>query len=528
MPAGRPDEVNTGDNTVGYLLGIDVGTSGTKALLCDDTGAVLATATTEYECYTPRPLWSEQNPEDWWQATCASVREVIAKAEVDGNAVQGIGLSGQMHGLVMLDDADSVIRPAILWNDQRTAEECRQITDTIGYDRLLELACNPALTGFTAPKILWVRNNEPANYDRCRKILLPKDYVRFRLSGTFATEVSDASGMLLLDIRNRNWSPEILEKLQIDREMLADCFESQEVSSQVTASVAADLGIPAGTPIVGGGGDQAAGAVGNGIVQSGVISATIGTSGVVFAFSDQVATDPQGRLHTFCHAVPGKWHVMGVVLSAGGSLQWYRNNLADTEKALAEEEGVDPYDVLCREAAQAPAGCEGLVFLPYLTGERTPHANPNARGALIGLTPRHGKNEVVRSVMEGITYAMMDSLTIIRDMGIEVGQIRLSGGGARSGLWRQMQADVYGHDVCTINAEEGPAYGVALLAGVGTGVWSSVAEACEQAITITDTCSTNEQNRRIYEGFYPVYRKLYRSLEEDFDLITQKVARFQG
>ncbi len=384
------------------------------------------------------------------------------------------------------------------------------------------------MTGFTAPKILWVRNNEPDNYARCHQILLPKDYVRFRLSGSFATEVSDASGMLLLDIRRRDWSEVVLDGLQIDRDLLADCYESPEVSAQVSPSVAEELGLAAGTPIVGGGGDQAAGAVGNGIVRSGVISATIGTSGVVFAFSDQVATDPEGRLHTFCHAVPGKWHVMGVVLSAGGSLQWYRNNLAEAEKAEAERRGVDPYEVLDALAAEAPPGAEGLLFLPYLTGERTPHADPNARGALVGITPRHGRAEVIRAVMEGITYAMNDSVELIRQMGVEVSQIRLSGGGARSEFWRRMQADVYGQQVCTINAGEGPAYGAALLAGVGTGVWDSVPEACDQSISVTNRYEVDPEAAAIYREFYPLYQQLYRSLRGDFASITEKVAALHG
>jgi xylulokinase len=513
---------------LGYLLGIDVGTSGARALLCNEEGRVAATATTEYPAHSPRPLWSEQDPEDWWRGACESVRMAIARAGIDAKEVRGIGLSGQMHGLVMLDSDHEVIRPAILWNDQRTAAECAEITEAVGATRLLELACNPALTGFTAPKILWVRNNEPENYDRCRKVLLPKDYVRFRLSGEFATEVSDASGMLLLDIRRRDWSAEVLRALEIDRDLLADCHESQEVSAAVSAEVAKELGIPAGTPIVGGGGDQAAGAVGNGIVKSGVISATIGTSGVVFAFSDRVATDPEGRLHTFCHAVPGKWHVMGVVLCAGGSLQWFRNHLAEPERVHAERTGVDPYEVICAEAAQADAGCEGLLFLPYLTGERTPHADPNARGALVGLTVRHGRNHVIRSIMEGITYAMKDSLEIIRSMGIAVDEVRLSGGGARSEFWRQMQADVYGNAVCTINADEGPAYGVALLAGVGTGVWGSVEEACEQSISVVSRYEVQAENARVYREYYPVYQSLYRSLKVDFAAITRKVALLGG
>ena len=513
---------------MGYLIGADVGTSGTKTLICDEQGKVLASVTVEYPCYTPKPLWSEQDPADWWKATCESIKAVIAKAGVSGGEVGGIGLSGQMHGLVMLDQAQEVIRPAILWNDQRTAAECAEITDTVGYEKLIDMVCNPALTGFTAPKILWVRNNEPENYEKCRKILLPKDYVRFRLSGTFATEVSDASGMLLLDVKKRTWCDELLTALKIDKALLADCYESCEVSAQVSAEVAAELGIPAGTPIVGGGGDQAAGAVGNGIVKTGVISATLGTSGVVFAFADEVATDPEGRVHTFCHAVPGKWHVMGVVLSAGGSLQWYRNVLGEVERAEAAKKGCDPYEILIAEAARAPVGSEGLIFLPYLTGERTPHANPNARGAWVGLTPRHGKPELIRSVMEGITYAMRDSLEIIRGMGVEIGRIRLSGGGAKSKFWRRMQADVYGRDVCTINAEEGPAYGVALLAGVGTGVWGSVEEACEGSISVVSECKVDPKAQGVYDEFYPVFQELYRSLRGDFDTITEKVARVHG
>jgi len=510
---------------MGYLLGIDVGTSGVRALLCDEDGQVVGTATTEHPSYSPKPLWSEQNPEDWWDGARESIGRALDEAGIGGEQVTGIGLTGQMHGLVMLDAHQQVIRPAILWNDQRTANECREMTDTVGRERLIELVCNPALTGFTAPKILWVRNNEPDNYEACRKVLLPKDYLRFRLSGTYATEVSDASGMLLLDIRQRDWSDEVLEALEIDRDLLADCYESPEVSAEVSPALAEEIGIPAGTPIVGGGGDQAAGAVGNGIVRTGVISATMGTSGVVFAFSDEVATDPEGRLHTFCHAVPGKWHVMGVVLSAGGSLQWYRNELAEVERAEAEERGIDPYEILTAEAAEAVPGAEGLLFLPYLTGERTPHANPNARGALVGLTPRHGKNEVIRSIMEGITFAMRDSLEIMRRLDVEIDQIRLSGGGARSEFWRGMQADIYGQPVCTINTGEGPAYGAALLAGVGTGTWSSVPEACDAAINVTAEYPVNARNKRLYDELYPVFQQLYRSLEGDFNTITEKVAR---
>ncbi len=513
---------------MGYLLGSDIGTTGVKTVLCDDSGAVVASTSAEYPCYNPRPLWSEQEPTDWWEGLCESVRAVLDEAGIDGEEVDGIGLSGQMHGLVMLDENDEVIRPAILWNDQRTGEECDEITDAVGEDRLMELVCNPALTGFTAPKILWVRKNEPANYEQCRRILLPKDYVRFRMSGEYATEVSDASGMLLLNVPEREWSDEVLDKLDIDREMLPRCHESAEVTASVSESAAEELGVTPGIPIVGGAGDQAAGAVGNGIVSHGVISATLGTSGVVFAFSDSPATDPEGRVHTFCHAVPGQWHVMGVMLSAGGSLHWVHDKLGEAERMRAEEEGRDSFDILTEEAAEAVPGSEGLFFLPYLTGERTPHANPNAKGAWIGLTPRHGKQEMVRSTMEGITFGMKDSLEIMRGMGVQMDQIRVSGGGAKSEFWCNMQADIYEQDVCTINTEQGPAYGVALLAGVGAERWDSVEEACSSAIRVTDSYEVDESKTETYRRLYPLWRQLYRDLEDSFDDITEAVEELYG
>ena len=508
---------------MGYLLGIDVGTSGTKTILCDASGKILASVTEEYPCYQPKPNWSEQNPADWWDATKKTIRAAIEKAGVKGGDVSGIGLSGQMHGAVLLDRDNSVLRPAILWNDQRTAAECRQITGTIGAARLIDLACNPALTGFTAPKILWVRNNEPAIYEKTKKVLLPKDYVRFMLTGAFATEVSDASGTLLFDVKNRCWSKEVLSALHIDASLMPECFESPVVSGKVTAAVASELGIPAGTPVVGGGGDQAASAVGNGIVKTGVISATLGTSGVVFAFSDTVQTDPLGRVHTFCHAVPGKWHVMGVVLSAGGSFQWFRNNLGDCEREQAKAEGVDPYDILCRKAAEAPVGSEGLYFLPYLTGERTPHANPNAKAAWIGLTARHRKAHMIRATLEGITYGMKDSLEIIKGMGVAINEIRVSGGGAASAFWRQLQADIYGNDVVTINVTAGGALGVALLAGVGTGAFKNVEQACDAVITIASRTKMDAATAATYQKCYPVYGALYQHLKKDFDDIQALV-----
>ncbi len=498
-------------------LGIDIGTSGTKTLAVREDGQILASATETYPLSTPRPGWSEQQPEDWWRGTINSVHEVIKAGRVSPRDVKGIGLSGQMHGSVFLNKRHEVIRPALLWNDQRTSCECEEIeTRAGGRASLIRMVANPALTGFTAPKILWLRNHEPRNYARCVQVLLPKDYIRFRLTGEFATEVSDASGTLLLDVKKRNWSTKLLSLLEIDRGLLPRVYESVEVSGQLSASAAEALGLPAGVPVVGGGGDQAAGAIGNGIVKSGIISATMGTSGVVFAHSDEVQIDPQGRVHTFCHAVPGKWHVMGCVLSAGGSLQWYRDQLAQLECDEARRRKIDPYQVLTEQAAEAPAGSEGLFFLPYLTGERTPHADPHARGAWIGLSVRHGRPHLVRSVMEGVTYAMRDCLEIIRDMEVPVKQIRLSGGGARSEFWRQLQADIYGQKVVTINAEEGPAFGVALLAAAGTGAYKSVVEACQATIRTVSETKPRPAARKSYNVAYPHYRALYQSLKGNF------------
>ena len=498
-------------------LGIDIGTSGTKTLAMRRDGAILASATAEYPLLNPRPGWSEQNPEEWWQATIKTVRQVVRQAKLGPGDVSGIGLSGQMHGSVFLDSRQQVIRPALLWNDQRTHAECGEIEKLAGGRRkLIDLVANPALTGFTAPKILWLRNNEPKNYDRCRQVLLPKDYVRLRLTGEFATEVSDASGTLLLDVKQRQWSARLLGKLQIDRDWLPPVYESEEVSGRLTTEAARLLGLPVGVPVVGGGGDQAASAVGNGIVKKGVVSATMGTSGVVFAHSDEVQYDPEGRLHTFCHAVRGKWHMMGVVLSAGGSLQWYRNQLCQAEVAQARKLKIDPYELITQQAAQAPAGSEGLVFLPYLTGERTPHADPHARGAWVGLSLRHGRPHLARAVIEGATFAMRDSLQIIQGLKVPAKEVRLSGGGARSEFWRQLQADIYGLPVAVTNSHEGPAYGVALLAAVGTGAYKNVVEACTATIRTVSQTTPRPAERRLYDRLHPRYQHLYSSLKPDF------------
>lgn len=498
-------------------LGIDIGTSGTKTLAIDHKGTILASASAEYPCHHPHPGWSEQDPEDWWKATAQTIQAVLQQTQLSPREITGVGLSGQMHGSVFLDEAGQVIRPALLWNDQRTAAECAEIEQRAGgREALVRLVANPALTGFTAPKLLWLRNHEPRNWDRVRQVLLPKDYIRYRLTGTFATEVSDASGTLMLDVANRCWSRELLSKLEIDPALLPVCHESQEISARVSKLGGESSGLAEGTAVVGGGGDQPAGAVGNGIVRPGVVSATMGTSGVVFAHTSEPGFDPLGRLQRGCHAVPGAWHVMGVVLSAGGSFQWFRNQLAQAEIEQAREQGVDPYFLLTEEAALAPVGCEGLFFLPYLTGERTPHFDPIAKGGWVGLTVRHTRAHLIRSVLEGATHAMRDSLELIREMGATIDEIRVSGGGARNPLWRQIQADIYGVDVTTVNSSEGPAFGVALLALVGTGAYSSVAEACDQTIFAVERTTTVPAAKAMYDRAYSVYRELYPTLRSTF------------
>ncbi len=504
-----------------YLLGIDVSTTGAKALIIDEHGSVVASHTTEYPLYTPKPRWSEQNPIDWWKGTCDSITAALRTANLSGEAIGAIGLTGQMHGLVLLDKSDQVLRPAILWNDQRTGPQCEAITQQVGgLDRLLQLTGNQVLPGFTAPKIVWVRDNEPSVYEHVRHILLPKDYVRFCLTGEFATEVSDASGMSLLDVANRRWSKEMLNALDIPSDWLPTCTESDQVSGRISESAAKATGLKVGTPVVGGGGDQAAQAVGSGIVTAGVISVTSGTSGVVFAHSNYYAAESQGRLHAFCHAVRGKWHLMGVMLSAGGSFRWLRDSIGDLEKATARLTNDDPYDLLTRQAMLAPVGSEGLLFLPYLTGERTPHPDPNARGAFVGLTLRHSKAHLVRSVLEGVSFGLRDSLELIKGLGVPIEQVRASGGGARSPVWRQIQADVFGTELVLVNVTEGAAYGAALLAGVGAGTYASVEEAVAATVHVTDRTLPTADHVKQYEKLYPIYRSLYSALKDTFHALA--------
>jgi xylulokinase len=498
------------------LLGIDVSTTGAKALLVDEQGRVVAAATTPLTVSTPRPLWSEQDPQEWWTGTCRSVRAVLADPAATGHDVAAVGLTGQMHGLVLLDGAERVLRPAILWNDQRTARQCDEIRAAMGgRERLVRVTGNDALTGFTAPKVLWVRENEPEVYARARLVLLPKDYVRLRLTGAAAMDKADGSGTLLFDLAARDWSPEVLAALDIPRAWLPPTHEGPEVTGAVTGAAAGETGLRAGTPVMAGGGDQAAGAVGAGAVAPGVVSLTLGTSGVVFATTDRALVEPEGRLHAFCHAVPGKWHLMGVTLAAAGSLQWYRDTLAPGES----------FDALVAEAASAPAGCEGLVFLPYLSGERTPHPDPLARGAFVGLTVRHRRAHLTRSVLEGVAFSMRDCMGLFGQAGLgEVRQVRVAGGGAKSALWRRIVASVLGVELVTVNSTEGAAYGAALIAGVGAGVWPDVPSACEATIAVTGRDAPDPEWSRAYGELYPRYRALYPALKAEFAALGQLAA----
>lgn len=503
-----------------YFIGVDIGTSGTKTVLFDELGNVITSATVEYPMYQPQNGYAEQMPQDWDNAVMQTLAAVMKDSGVDKDDVKGIGLSGQMHGLVMLDENNAVIRPSIIWCDQRTAAECEEITQKVGAERLIEITANPALTGFTASKILWVRNHEPENYEKCRHILLPKDYIRFRLTGEYATEVSDASGMQLLDIPNRCWSDEVLEKLNIDKALLGKVYESPEITGYVTAEVAARTGLKEGTPVVGGAGDNAAAAIGTGVAEDGKAFTTIGTSGVVFAHSSKISIDPKGRVHTFCCAVPGCWHVMGVTQGAGLSLKWFRDNFCDAEKQTAKSMGVDEYYLMDKEAERSPIGANRLLYLPYLMGERTPHLDANARGVFFGLSAMHQKRDMLRAVMEGVTYSLRDCLEVFREMQITVDDMMACGGGGSSPLWRQMLADLYGCPIQTLASKEGPALGVAILAMVGTGYYSTVADACKAIIKTNQTCNPNEAAMAVYEQYYQLYRRIYPALQTEFTALA--------
>jgi xylulokinase len=485
------------------FLGIDVGTGGTRAVLVDERGKVLVCETAEHPPFSsPEIGWAEQTPAVWWDACVLAIRRALQHISPD--AVNAVSFSGQMHGAVLLDERDHPVRPALLWCDQRTVQQCVEITETVGSGRLLELVSNRAVTGLTLPKLLWVREFEPDLWARVRSILLPKDYVRLRLTGDMASDAADCSGTLLYDVRNRRWSQEMLEAFGIERTFLPEVFESVELTGRVSKQGASETGLNEGTVVVAGAGDNAAGAVGMGVTKPGSVGVTIGTSGVVFGALDQPSTDPLGRVHTFCHAVPQRWHNTGVTLAAGLSLKWFRDNLAHGED----------YDTLAAQASGIPSGSDGAIWLPYLMGERTPHLDPSARGAVVGLTASHTRAHIIRAIMEGVAFSLRDSIEILKELGTPIDTIRLSGGGAKSKLWRQIQADVFGQPVDVLSADEGAAYGAALLAGVGAGAWESVDEACSSSIRVVETVEPNPSGVEISDQNYAVYVQLYRLLRQ--------------
>lgn len=502
------------------LIGIDLGTSGTKTVLFDEAGTVLASHTAEYPLSQPKNGWAEQDPHDWWRAVQETVQAVLAKSGVDPADIRGVGLSGQMHGLVMLDAQGHVMRPAILWCDGRTQGECDEITETLGREKLLSITANPALPGFTAGKILWVRKHEPELWEKCRHILLPKDYIRYKLTGEFATEVSDASGMNLLDVPKRQWSGEVLAALDIDPGLLGRMYESCEVTGAVTSAAAEATGLAPGTIVVGGAGDNAAAAIGTGVVEAGKAFTTLGTSGVIFAHADSVTIDPRGRVHTFCSAVPGKWTVMSCTLAAGLSLQWFRNQFCAAEREAAEAMGTDPYELMTAEAQRSPIGANRLVYLPHLMGERSPLLDSDARGAFVGLSAIHTKSDLIRAVMEGVAYSQRQCLDVFREMGVDVSDMAVCGGGGRSPFWRQMLADLYGCPVKTIASDQGPALGAAILAGVGAGVYGSVGEGCAAAVRAGARQEPDRAAGARYEPFYQLYRGVYPALRESFHTLA--------
>jgi len=508
-----------------YLLGIDVGTSGTKTLLIQYDGELVASATSEYELSQPQNGWAEQNPEDWWNAVKNTIRDVIGKSDIiDVKEIAGIGLTGQMHGLVMLDKDGKVLRPAIIWCDQRTGIQRDELSMRVGAQRLLRITANPATTGFTAAKLMWVREHEPHVYEKCRKILLPKDYIRYRLTGEFATDVSDASGMQMLDVADRCWSPEVLSALEIDHEILPRVYESPEVTGCINRETAESTGLRRGTPVVAGAGDNAAAAVGTGVVYQGKAFTTIGSSGVVFAHTDTPVIDDLGRVHTFCCAVPGAWHVMGVTQSAGLSLKWFRDVCCQAEMDAAKAAGRSVYELMDEMAAESPIGANRLIYLPYLMGERTPHLDPYCRGVFFGLSAMHTKRDLIRAVMEGVTYSLKDCYNIIAGMGIEAENMLVCGGGGRSPFWRQMLANVLACPVNTLTNEEGPAYGAAILSGVGVNMYASVQEACNHLIIPETQLIPAQEAVSKYEKVYSVYSGLYGTLKEEF----KKLQDIQG
>ena len=495
------------------FLGIDVGTGGSRAVLINAKGNIIASATVEHIAFaSPEIGWAEQHPEDWRRASFKAIRQILKNENIKAEEIEAIGLSGQMHGAVFLDKNDKVLRPSIIWCDQRTEKQCRDLTGKIGAEKLIELVSNPALPNFTLTKMLWVRENEPEIWNRTRTVLLPKDYLRFCLTGEKATDVSDASGTLLLDVQHRKWSAELLNTVEMSEELLPNVYESAEITGTISADCAAETGLKPGTPVVAGASDNAAGAIGMGIVKVGAVSATIGTSGVVFAVTDKPSIDLKGRIHTFCHAVPNRWHVTGVTQAAGLSFRWFRDNFAANES----------YDDLVESAKKIPVGADGLLWTPYLMGERTPHVDSTVRASLVGLTTIHTKAHVIRAILEGVAFSLRDAVEIFKELNIPIENIRLGGGGAKSSLWRQIQADVYGQKVEIVEAEEGAAYGAALLAGVGAGAWQTIDEACEKTIKTAEQIEPNANSVEILNHQYKAFQKVYFSLRSVMEILNSK------
>lgn len=510
-----------------YLLGLDLGTSGVKALLLPVDGPSVNgySATVPLSLDTPRPGWSEQRPEDWWRATVHAIRAILHESCVDRTEIAGVAISGQMHGATLLDGEGLPVRPCILWNDQRSAPQCDAITNQVGLDQFLKWVGNPALAGFTAPKLLWMREHEPELWGRVQTVLLPKDYLTFRLTGNLVTELSDASGTLLLDVARRRWSAEMLKALDLSDSLLPELHASTDIVGKVTAEAASATGLPLGTPVVAGGADNACAAVGMGVVRPGDVLASLGTSGTLLAPTTQPQADPVGRLHLFCHVVPDSWYVMGVVLSAGGSLRWFRDSLAEPEVQRAIAEGRDPYEVIVEECLRVPAGSDGLIFLPYLTGERTPHADPHARGVFFGLSVLHTRAHLARSVIEGVTYALTDSADLIRQLGIQVERVHVTGGGSSSTLWRQILADVLEAQVVTAATDAGPSLGAALIAGVGVGVFPSLPEATDRVIALGAETEPEPSMVEMYRRYRAIYTTLYPALQKQFKALDGMVSK---
>jgi xylulokinase len=487
------------------LLGIDLGTSGVKVLAINNAGHTLAAVNVSYPLLQPRAGWAEQNPIDWWQGVIEALNKILSNSYVSANSVSALSISGQMHGSVFLDSDNNVIRNPILWNDTRTVEQCRYITDTVGEEQLLRLVGNPALEGFTAPKLIWLRDNEPENYKKLKTLLLPKDFILYKLTGRVCTEMSDAAGTLLLDVKNRCWSEKLCTLLDIEISLLPEVLESVDLVGTLSKEAAEKTGLPEAVKVIAGGADNACSAVGNGIVEEGIVLASIGSSGVVLAHTNSMSHDPHGRIHSFTHSVPYRWYLMGVMLSAGMSMSWLKNELVGRE-----------YDYINQEAASVRAGSEGVIFLPYLYGERTPHRDPLARGVFFGLSGVHSQKHLMRSVFEGVAFGLKDSLELIKELGITPRQIRITGGGAKSPLWRQILADVFSTEVSTMQSDEGPAFGAALLAGIGSGIFINAEQATAQTVKVGETTAPGKENSEKYASIYPRFRSLYNSLKEDF------------